>query len=167
MIHWLFLLAVPGAQASDPYFPVVQNFKDVAEFTVHETAKPTSRRDWLLALNHQLSETGLQILSQYRKRHSECEAQLNQLLDELSKIRKMKIDEIMKRYHDGAGLAEAPQHCIYGRVYLVHPVINLLRLERGGASDDRVQMIQDLNELLQYIPNLQRNLETESPKENP
>ena len=71
----------------------------------------------------------------------------------------MSLADVHARYHDGVGLPVAPRHCYFGRSQVVHPVMNLIRLQGAWTDDVRDEFVGETEEVIEHLARIQNNLD--------
>lgn len=156
----LFLTSI-GWTASAAEYAELRTYKGFATTLLGETRSARSPGEiaHLQQGLRQLANEGVEIAALYSQKNPSCAEQLEAMTKEFSQMEAMSVKAQHDRYHDGKGLPEAPRHCYYGRSVVTHPMMSVTRLATGLSDRDRAQIAHEVEEVIEHIPKIQKNLD--------
>jgi hypothetical protein len=156
------VLATGGRATAQTTYPVLDAYAALGQ-RLTEAAREARSPDALLQVyggTRDLVALGLQIMALYEARNPVCAEQYAAFRAALPGMVGLSAEDVHARYHNGTGLPSAPRHCYLGRSEVVHPVLNLIRLQGPWTEEVRAKVVHDFEEVVEHLPRIARNLDT-------
>lgn len=154
-------LMILGSHAQGADYPVLAKYHELAGSEIEHIYKaqsPAEIQD-LSVGQRQLAGLGVEIIRLYAEKNPSCKAQFDAFLSEIPKMGKMSLADLHTRYHDGHGLPVAPRHCYLGRSQVIHPVMNIVRVQGTWSEDIRKEIAEETYEVVEHLTKIQKNLD--------
>ncbi len=137
---------------------VLKDYKTLSEQFIVDANSIDKTTEDLLPTVIQLKDLGIKILDMYSSANPSCKEQLDIMKAEFLNLKEFDLEKLFDRYHEGIGLPKGPYHCIYGRAYPLHPLMVEVRIHQGWTENLKQDGIADIEEMIKYLPNLEKNL---------
>ena len=82
------------------------------------------------------------------------------MIAEIPSMASQTVAQLHARYHNGEGLPAAPRHCYFGRSQVIHPAMNLVRLQSEITAESKEEMVDEIHEVIEHLVRIQKNLDT-------
>ncbi|MEK7358298.1 MAG: hypothetical protein AAB250_17765 [Bdellovibrionota bacterium] len=152
-------LATSPAQAAD--YPILKTYETLATEVAEATkiASTEAELDAIRTSTRELIGLGTEIVKLYGEKNPNCQAQFDVMIQEIPDMETMTVDDLHDRYHDGTGLPTAPRHCYFGRSQIVHPAMNIVRLQSAWTEVTREEVLEETEEVIEHLARIQKNLD--------
>ena len=101
----------------------------------------------------ELATLGYAMMDMYAAKFPECQAQFAEVKAKDADMQTATLQVLEDVYHDGNGIAKAPQHCYLGRSMVVHPYIAMAIVRVGGTGADG-----EIDEVVVRVPKIKTKL---------
>ena len=154
-------LFTPSALASHYTYPVLVQYETLAQKLEQnaKTIQTPEEAKTLQAETHMLMNLGFDTMDLYITKNPICAEQFAAFKVAAPEARGMTLEQVHAKFHNGVGLPAAPRHCYFGRSQVVHPMMNILRLNGELTAEVREQVVEDFEEVIEHLEKLQTNLD--------
>ena len=148
-----------SAWATD--YPVLDQYTAKAEVLLADTqgAKTTQDLEAIKVGARELVSLGVETMVLYAEKNPICQGQFDVMFSELDQMESMTLADAKARYHDGKGLPVAPKHCYLGRSQVIHPIMNILRLNGVWSEQIREKVAEEFDEVIEHVEKIRKNLD--------
>ena len=154
-------LFAQAALASNYTYPVLIEYETLA-VKLEAAAKTVQTPEEIKALQadtHTLMNLGFDTMDLFASKIPVCAEQFAAFKAAAPEARHMTVEQVHAKFHNGEGLPAAPRVCYFGRSQVVHPMLNILRLNDVLTADSREQVVHDFEEVIEHLEKIQRHLD--------
>ncbi len=143
------------------HYPILHQYDEKAELLLEATAIAQTNEELhsIQAGARELAALGVEVMKLYVEKNPICKEQFDAMISEVEQMESMTLADVKARYHDGKGLPVAPKHCYLGRSQVVHPVMNILRLNGVWTETIREKIADEFDEVIEHTAKIQTNLD--------